>query len=54
MLIIRDPVTLIVRRERSQASVLTDTKIRQAKPQAVQYKLYDGGGLHLREEFITD
>ncbi|MDO8776155.1 MAG: tyrosine-type recombinase/integrase [Burkholderiaceae bacterium] len=39
--------TSIVRRERSQASALTDIKIRQAKPQITQFKLNDGGGLHL-------
>lgn len=39
--------TPIVRRERSQSTALTDAKIRQAKPQSAQYKLFDGGGLHL-------
>ncbi len=37
----------LVRRERSQTTALTDVKIRQAKPQSGQYKLFDGGGLHL-------
>ncbi len=37
----------LVRRERSQSTSLTDAKIRQTKPRTAQYKLYDGGGLHL-------
>ena len=37
----------INRRERSPTSALTDLKIRQAKPQSAQYKLFDGGGLYL-------
>jgi len=39
--------TSIIRRERSQTSALTDLKIRQAKLESAQYKLFDGGGLHL-------
>ncbi|MDO8442173.1 MAG: integrase arm-type DNA-binding domain-containing protein [Polaromonas sp.] len=39
--------TPIVRRDRSQASALTDIKIRQTKPRTTQFKLNDGGGLHL-------
>lgn len=47
MLNTQTPQTPLVRRERSQSTVLTDAKIRQAKPQSAQYKLFDGGGLHL-------